>query len=1140
MVNGKYDAKTLEVLSKIFDKIEVLFPEHKIFAFSSIIDDARESLAKIAKQNGLSGYEEILNDFGYVTISADEVRTLRPKVNYSPGNEPDCIKSRVQNLLKLLDKYYPDKIIENSIQKEHKKVAEKLTGLYLWLGYDSRKAFLVAYGYDYRAKELCKLEDYTKEVIEFLKQKYSRTHQISTISQLYEENPNLVSKIKNIYVNAQKLFGMEFGEYLISIGVLADKAKERKDALEAIIEILNTNYPSGTGTLTLRGLYRNHPKFEELTKPAESECERLYGKSLQQYLREIGILKSEAEVMASKYSDFEFNQSRTQIVKYTGNATHVVIPSKINTIGKEAFANSNVVEISLEPNSALKHIDNSAFENCHSLIRLDFSNSAQFELKIDEYAFKNCENLEDICGEWDSVYTRSGAFEGCVNCFVYDGEYTYPRLWLYKLLISAENGRRAFDMNFDKITGGIIPRVILTNRYTKRQVDDEYYVTSINVPIAADAGYGNTVVSCDLIRTRDDRLEEIGLNRDVADSVADFWSVFYLPTNETVKHFLKALIIGFDQYVLCEYDEFTYREKQHESFKKFIEHYAPIWANLKKKPDYDLKNLITTPAKKMADVTFIGHQGYQYRCPFDAKVGDIVYVDGTRAGDLGIITSIVDDWSSNDSYYKDIVKAFRQPTKDTRFFKKTSSEKKLSKIYDNLGILERQKRNTSKPKNENAICGKNCCVLVEFGDKTYKYNSPIRVHIGDLVSVTGKLEEYCGYVVEIIGPWDDSPYMQQITRVMLEGDNSNDTDGAWIPFDFRAIKAQQQNWYDDHEVYEKAVTLNNESIKVVRHIWFSYEMPPGEWYNDNFEIDVEFLGDFEQFIISNKCNFVEAYDFSVTGFGIVSFEKQLTYSQNYIKLLGMLNICDKTYNTEIFLMFDPDSPINLIKGVYVVPLIKSAENSKIETTFRFDLELKDGESVYSYDDENDITVKDEYEEMKNNTIDNVVYDFEHNYYAISRKNEWVAFKTTPEVMEVKDNWVYYQAPNIYMYPELIPYASCAKYRDVFLFKNYSQYGLDVNSISVKYNYWEDGAPDIIVSDGKNELTIKSGSSKWDATPAGNIEVLNFEKRIDGEDLYLYVDIYAEAMSFHGEAGVFAMEEEEGYKYSGDEDFDEEE
>ena len=59
---------------------------------------------------------------------------------------PESEQRVLNNLLNDLNETYPDKVIRD-LAKDHKNWSEKVTRIYKNIGYESREAFLEAYGF---------------------------------------------------------------------------------------------------------------------------------------------------------------------------------------------------------------------------------------------------------------------------------------------------------------------------------------------------------------------------------------------------------------------------------------------------------------------------------------------------------------------------------------------------------------------------------------------------------------------------------------------------------------------------------------------------------------------------------------------------------------------------------------------------------------------------------------------------------------------------------------------------------------------------------------------------------------------------------------------------------------------------------
>lgn len=70
-------------------------------------------------------------------------------IKYTPGQEPEAIRRRLDILFPKLDATYPDRVI-SGLYKDHKKWGETVTELYRLLGYPDGTSMLEAYGYTVR------------------------------------------------------------------------------------------------------------------------------------------------------------------------------------------------------------------------------------------------------------------------------------------------------------------------------------------------------------------------------------------------------------------------------------------------------------------------------------------------------------------------------------------------------------------------------------------------------------------------------------------------------------------------------------------------------------------------------------------------------------------------------------------------------------------------------------------------------------------------------------------------------------------------------------------------------------------------------------------------------------------------------
>ena len=113
------------------------------------------------------------------------------------------------------------------------------------------------------------------------------------------------------------------------------------------------------------------------------------------------------ETNAAPSSDFQID--KTKLVKYTGTASSVSIPSTIKTIGAEAFAgNTTLTSISIGEN--VTEIEYGAFKDCSYLNNIKLPNSLT---TLGNAVFSNNTSLKKIILPKNLENLGSGVFAGC-------------------------------------------------------------------------------------------------------------------------------------------------------------------------------------------------------------------------------------------------------------------------------------------------------------------------------------------------------------------------------------------------------------------------------------------------------------------------------------------------------------------------------------------------------------------------------------------------------------------------------------------------------------------------------------------------------------------------------------------------------
>ena len=272
MMDYRYmDSLTKDQVNRFFSKLELYYPEHKVFALDSIDKDLRERLTALHKKAGYATADAFLNAHGYETISGEAVQKLRGPKKTAPGKEPAVIKQKVASALARLDEYYPDRVIKGSIQNDHKSLSQSISGLYQWLGYSSVKDMLEAYGYTVIYKETGRpaTNDYDG-IVRQLQELY-RGQKAKSVGQIDQEHPELAGPLKTLKNRAKELFGTSFKDYMVQVGVIEARESPQKDAKTEtahfiIVKIEGTDQPVPCSTKT-RALHEGD--FVEIQSPAD-------------------------------------------------------------------------------------------------------------------------------------------------------------------------------------------------------------------------------------------------------------------------------------------------------------------------------------------------------------------------------------------------------------------------------------------------------------------------------------------------------------------------------------------------------------------------------------------------------------------------------------------------------------------------------------------------------------------------------------------------------------------------------------------------------------------------------------------------------------------------------------------------------
>ena len=298
-VPEKETAITDAKLMKLIAKLEKWYPEHKAFAMDSIDSTLRENCATYAKSQGIT-VEQLLNKIGFELITGDAVYELRGPAKYSPGNEPEVIKSKIASVIRRLNEAYPDRIIKRSVQNDFKNLAKDMSGVIQWLGYKDTKDFLTAYGFNYTIEKKTGRPASTSadEVIEELKRRYPDGPAFAKQSELIAANPDLSGKLKTLSNSAKQRFGMSFKDYLYEQGLLSEGGhsspdydiEEMRTRCEQFVQSIKARYPEGSWFYSVVSLIDSNDDLRDEYHRLKEVWRKVCDKPLSDILKEEGIL----------------------------------------------------------------------------------------------------------------------------------------------------------------------------------------------------------------------------------------------------------------------------------------------------------------------------------------------------------------------------------------------------------------------------------------------------------------------------------------------------------------------------------------------------------------------------------------------------------------------------------------------------------------------------------------------------------------------------------------------------------------------------------------------------------------------------------------------------------------------------------
>ena len=396
---GIADEQFRDSAEAVFEKLEALYPEHKVFALDAVGKQVSKEISELYVKAGYPSAERLMLDYGFVHISTEEARSLRSSVIYQPGFEPDVIKPRIDHITKTLVADYPDKAITDALAKSHKSIYKSLLGLSVWLGYGSAADMLNAYGFTGVTSDAGRIAIDHNLILDQLNKRYESKEKPESLSEIIADNPDMKANLKTLSNRSSELFGMTLLQYLKGIGLIVPVDREERTTLTA---------KNREGIISdIRALYET--------------VDTGYGTfaEVEDTLNQVVVRRN--------------TKGQIYIVDCSSCSERMKIPYGIDYIAKEAFAGqTDLIELILPPtlteirdavfcdcegltsivfSEGLERIGNNAFENCTSLEEVALPSTLR---TIGNEAFVGCEELKDVHFANLRTNVQEDAFEGCI------------------------------------------------------------------------------------------------------------------------------------------------------------------------------------------------------------------------------------------------------------------------------------------------------------------------------------------------------------------------------------------------------------------------------------------------------------------------------------------------------------------------------------------------------------------------------------------------------------------------------------------------------------------------------------------------------------------------------------------------------
>lgn len=305
---------------------------------------------------------------------------------------------------------YPSHVIPRGIQSDHKNLSGKISGLYQWLGYDSQKSFLAAYGYEYSAGEIGRPSQDYQAIIDILVGKYKDKPKPNSMGELIFDNPDLKGPIKSLQNKSNELFGMSLKQYFDEIGLLRSRVTRiygTSRTARAPIPCIEDGVSD-----SLSSLYSKLDSSKFGTAEGALEC--LKGMRVNQNKAGQNYIFRAIDCDSKVTIPYGISSISDGCFMDQSGIEEVIIHALMTEIPRKAFANCSALASITIP-EGVTSIGQSAFANCSSLQSITFPKSLQ---QISSEAFVNCSSLTNVVFLNPLTIVSDDAFDGSSYTYI--------------------------------------------------------------------------------------------------------------------------------------------------------------------------------------------------------------------------------------------------------------------------------------------------------------------------------------------------------------------------------------------------------------------------------------------------------------------------------------------------------------------------------------------------------------------------------------------------------------------------------------------------------------------------------------------------------------------------------------------------